>query len=561
MPVPSQTRTGRLGKKKFDIDLDSGATVSFLRLDVAERLNLKLLPNVQLALLADKVSQMKSLGEVNIEIIEMQSEHIILRLRALVVKTLGVECYGGQTFHLDNGIVDNVSQENISFHNGRFKISQKDKYGKLVAYPPPCYSTKGEDNHQSLAGLNNIVSGDNNYTISDMGQKTISIKHPKSLLPAGSYGIDIGSDAHKSILIMPEPPKLPAETFGTESPSWPPQICNVEQGVAQYVNNSIGPLYHQKNVHFTAVPVKEISMDQAQAVKHSKVQLNSVTAGMSRTKCMELLAEVKVNKKNMSAHQLKRLENIHMVNIRAFDDDLSDGYCDESNPYEASFSFKKENKAPPVKVWVPQFNRKCQDLLQAKCDELETQGVLLDPKKNNIDIRHVSPCFIQQKARAKHKPLDKCDLSEVRFITCYNVLNDSIQPVYNVSKTYNDILKFMARHKFLIFADLLNSYFQVKVKKKLWKYLAVMTPHRGLRVMTRCGQGLLNSNVELDQVLCRVLGDEISAGICLQARDDIFVGGDTMDDALTNWETILSKLANANLKVTARKVRIFLGDS
>ena len=199
-------------------------------------------------------------------------------------------------------------------------------------------------------------------------------------------------------------------------------------------------------------------MEQAQMVKNNKVQLNNVTSGMSRTKSEELLAEVKVNKTIMSDQQLRRLEDIHMANIKAFDEDLSEWYCDEANSYEASFSFKKENKAPPVKVWVPQFNRKCQDLLQAKCDELETQGVLVDPKKNNIDIRHVSPCFIQQKARAKHKPLDKCDMDEVRFITCYNVLNDSIQPVHNVSKSYNDILKFMARHKFLIFADLLNSY-------------------------------------------------------------------------------------------------------
>ena len=267
-----------MGQFKFDIDLDSGATVSFLRLDVAKRLQLQLLPNAQLALLADKVSQMKSLGEVNIEVIETQSGHIMLRLRALVVETLGVECYGGQTFHLDNGIVDNVSQENISFHNGKFKISQKNKYGQLVAYPPLHYSTRGEEDNHSLAGLNNIASFDSNPPISDERQKTISIKHPKSLLPAGAYGIDIGSDVVKSILIMPEPPKLPVNEI--EPPSWPPQICNVVQGVAQYINNSNNPLCHQKNVHFTTVPVREITMEQAQMVKNNKVQLNNVTSGM-----------------------------------------------------------------------------------------------------------------------------------------------------------------------------------------------------------------------------------------------------------------------------------------
>ena len=106
----------------FTIDLDSGATVSFLRSDVARHLNLTLMPNNQLALLADKVSQMKSLGEIDIEVIEQETQKVNLRLRALVVDNLGVQCYGGQTFHLDNGIVGNISHNLISFHNGRFHI-------------------------------------------------------------------------------------------------------------------------------------------------------------------------------------------------------------------------------------------------------------------------------------------------------------------------------------------------------------------------------------------------------------------------------------------------------
>ena len=45
---------------------------------------------------------------------------MVLRLRALVVNELGVEIYAGQTFHLDNGVVGDVSAKTISLHNGRF---------------------------------------------------------------------------------------------------------------------------------------------------------------------------------------------------------------------------------------------------------------------------------------------------------------------------------------------------------------------------------------------------------------------------------------------------------
>ena len=594
MPVPSQTLTVGHNSRTFRIDLDSGATVSFLRSDVARILQLKLLPNAQLALLADKVSQMKSLGEVDILVVEQTTQHVVFRLRALVVDQLGVECYGGQTFHLDNGIVGDVTMKTISFHNGKYKIRQSDPNVSPLSHPPPFVSL----NDQTQVDLHTIcahppqltttqtlpvISSDIVYTPTQTScscssssppitaiknqssnkSQTIALKKPKCLLPAGSYEIKLNQEPpNKSILIMPEPPRLPVEDSEFEPPTWPPQICAVSNGIAHYINHSqTMPLQHPNNTHFRSIEVKELPLEQALAKSGSQQNMSTKVPMATMDDQKNMLAEIKVNRKIMSESQIQRLDDIFNHNLRAFDDDLTGGYDNKINPHEATFSFRKENKAPPYKVWVPQFNRKCQDLLQAKCDELEMQGVLADPKQHGVDIRHVSPCFIQQKARAKHKPLENCDLSEIRFITSYNVLNESIHPVPGRSKTFNDILMFLSRFKYQIFADLYNSYFQIKVSKKHWKYLAVMTPYRGLKVMTRCGQGLLNSDVELDQVLAKVLGDDITAGHCLAARDDLFVGGNTIDEALDNWNSVLTKIADNNLKVTARKVRVFLGDT
>ena len=82
----------------------------------------------------------------------------------------------------------------------------------------------------------------------------------------------------------------------------------------------------------------------------------------------------------------------------------------------------EENMAPPYKIWVPLFNRGCQDLMQDKCDQLVEQWVLVDPKEHGIDIRYVSPCFIQQKGRAKHKKLEERTLDEAGFFSCFNIL-------------------------------------------------------------------------------------------------------------------------------------------
>jgi len=56
---------------------------------------------------------------------------------------------------------------------------------------------------------------------------------------------------------------------------------------------------------------------------------------------------------------------------------LRNGYNHKAGKFYAAFSFI--TKPPPTKVFSPQYNKKCTDLQQAKCDELEEQGVLVDP--------------------------------------------------------------------------------------------------------------------------------------------------------------------------------------
>ena len=67
-----------------------------------------------------------------------------------------------------------------------------------------------------------------------------------------------------------------------------------------------------------------------------------------------------------------------------------------------------------------------------------------------------------------------------------------------------------------------------------------MTPHKVIRVMARTGQGLLESDVELEELLCRALGDDIDDGHCIAIRDDIIIGGNTIDEALENYDKVLA---------------------
>ncbi len=120
-------------------------------------------------------------------------------------------------------------------------------------------------------------------------------------------------------------------------------------------------------------------------------------------------------------------------------------------------------------------------------------------------------------------------MDEIRWVVAFNTLNAHLLPKPAKVSSLTKAVKFLARWKFHILADLHNSYFQIHIAKKHWCWLGAMTLFRGLRVLTRLGQGLLNSEGELEELLAIILGDLLTEGICEIARDDIQVGGNTYD--------------------------------
>ena len=74
-----------------------------------------------------------------------------------------------------------------------------------------------------------------------------------------------------------------------------------------------------------------------------------------------------------------------------------------------------------------------------------------------------------------------------------------------------------------------------------------MTPFSGIRVLTRSGQGLLGQSEELDELMAKILGEEIKEGRATKIQDDIIIGGNTQLEAAQNYKRILEKFYLANL--------------
>ena len=210
---------------------------------------------------------------------------------------------------------------------------------------------------------------------------------------------------------------------GVDSSEWPAQICQVVDNSAQYVNRRSDLIKCPKYAHFSIHPVGEVSSMQSPS-DNTRLTIEPVPVSIDG-----MLKQMSINDAKLDNSQRDLLDSIHRHYAKVFDNDLKEGYNHRMGRYEVSFVFKESSKPPPLKVWAPQYNKSCQDLLQAKCDQLESQGVLVDPMEADVDIMHLSPIMIQQKGRAKNKKLQDCALEEVRFISCQNVLNDSIKPI------------------------------------------------------------------------------------------------------------------------------------
>ena len=223
-PVPSQLLNVDYEGKKLAITLDSGATVSFCSPALVQRLGLTLQPNSQLALLADSRFRVRSKGEVDFLVVEETTAEALLRVRALVIDNLAVDCYGGQTFHMDNAVSGDVSGGRVILHGGRWEV-RPDNGGASKPKPPPAESVK-EMQGQEGAALRAAA-------ISRSGE-TVLMKTPKYLLPDGTYTIPTRQDPSvEKVLVLP-----PTNGTSQAGPRWRPLICEVVKGAAMYINRS-----------------------------------------------------------------------------------------------------------------------------------------------------------------------------------------------------------------------------------------------------------------------------------------------------------------------------------
>ena len=105
-------------------------------------------------------------------------------------------------------------------------------------------------------------------------------------------------------------------------------------------------------------------------------------------------------------------------------------------------------------------------------------------------------------------------------------------------------------------SDFTRAFYQIPLSKASMKYCGVATPFRGIGVYTRSAMGMPGSETALEELMCRVLGDFLQEGCATKLADDLYCGGDTPQELITNWSRILNTLAWCDLRLSATKTVI-----
>ena len=370
-------------------------------------------------------------------------------------------------------------------------------------------------------------------------------KELKVILPGQTYELPIDAPDNEVVAVHP--------WEQNKNHSWPkPQLCTIREGRVHLDNDTLEPVILKKDVQYikllpTASPPDEnddnfyaLREPQLNNIKTDDSNINEISIGDS--------TEIDVKEDLTKAHEQYR---------DVFNKDLRSGYNDFYGKHRCELNWLTNERPVATKVRVPSYNHDLQGLQQELMDDLTDQGVLLVPQEHDFLIQAVCPSFLQRKQRAKDKPQHMLTKDDVRLLINFGPINEKIKPIPSHVATTDDVIIKLGRWKELIIFDLYNGYFQIKMSEESIPWLGVQTPFGGLRAISRSGQGLLGQAEEFDEVLAKVLKEELREGICTKIVDDIYVGGGTQKEASANYIRILSKLDNANLKISPNKTHIF----
>ena len=504
-PVPSQILSVFQNEIPIHMDLDSGCWINSVKLSYAKKMHWKIHPNGQLARIADGKTILKSAGEVH-ETFKRNSWNV--KFSAIVLEDLHTDVIAGNNFFMDNNVKQDIPKRNIIVHN-KYVVPETNRNIALPTLP-----------------INSIVE----------------ITHQTVILPNQVKKVVVPHEDDKVLFVEPTP--------GANT-NWPhPQICKVKNNTINITNQSADPIIVKKQ----HIAVREVVENHD--IQHKPdYKVNEITVNDNNG--LQHLTEIQTNKERLTKSQQAQLEDILNKHNRVFNQDLSRGYNHKSGPHFCKLKFANQERPSSKKAICVQYNSQMNTLLQKVCDELTECKVLGVPQHENVDVQYIMPCFLRKKQKAKDKPLNELTTKDVRLVVNTCELSKYMKSLPAKINKPQDVYNKLARWKYIIKTDMYQGFFQNHMHKDAQRWCAILTPFGGIRFFKRGIQGLINQSEELDELLANVFNPLLTAGLLVKQADDLFVGGETIQEALDNFGEMLKVCDNNNIKLSPSKTVMF----
>ena len=490
------------------ICIDTGAESNLISEAFGRKVGIPIKPTTHMAAQADGQSMLRTVGETrNVQL--LRGAHVFT-FDALIVRDLGSYIIIGEPF---------LEKHDIGVRSARKQITIKGR--DIISYAQHD-SPSSPITRRIFTFLYRAPSS--STTI--LSREYISVAAP------GSY------PDNDTVVIEPR-----ADSHSPSAGIWPKiQLTSVIGGQIHVPNKGNEPILLKKSDHFCQIRMTTMisSSDPPQLFQAS--QLPSPSPLHPPPSAFYSDAVIIDPQNQLSSDWHDKFTCLHQQFDALFHPSVG-CYNDASGRVRARVNLGPV--IPPTKkLHVPNYSQSNLQLLQARFDELEAQGVFARPEDVNVIVEYVSPSFLVRKSSGGY-----------RLVTAFSTLDQYSRTLPTIMPSVNDTLRSISSWKYLITTDLRDSFYQITLDKASMKWCATPTPFRGLRVYLRSAQGMPGSSETLKELMSTVLGYLVQQGRVAKIADDLYVGGNTVAELYSNWADVLQILLSNGFHLNASKTK------
>lgn len=477
--------------------IDSGAEANMMKLSYAKHIGANIIKASTGATLGDGVTDMDVVGEVHLI---FKLDNIDLYFDGLVSIDLSDDVLAGVPFMVTNDVYARPAKGVVYFGDREFKCNMTNK------------ATKAE---------------------------IVRIQRQTVLLPGDHISLPVPPSFAEEEVVAIEP-RIDAPSFSNVKYQncWlQPQVVKPEGGQISICNDTHTPVMIGR--HEQVATLRPVTMYQEKPTNYTEIQSPQIKPQAT----LDYL-DVSIDPDGiLNEKQRQQFGDLHYKFRDVFDSRSLGLYNGSSGPLEVVINMGP-TLPPQRKGRMPMYSRSLMEEQQRICDELEGT-VLLKPEEVGVVCEYINPSFLIMKKSGKK-----------RLVTAFGEVGQYSKPQPALMPDTNSVLRQIGNYDWIVTSDLSGAYWQLPLSKESMRYCGVVTPYKGVRVYGRSAMGMPGSETALEEILCRILGDQLTEGGVTKLADDIYCGGSTPEEAMREWERVLQSLNDNGLRLSASKTTI-----